>query len=89
MDLPQLNGSERSRGHKITIRTARWNTLYQLQKHNLEQDINKAIHLTKLQLVILLSFLKHYEDFFRGNLVESTKPPVDIPLKDKAKSYHA
>ena len=35
---------------------------------DLEQEVNKLIHLTKFQRVILLSFLKHYKDLFGGNL---------------------
>ena len=59
------------------------------KKDNLEQEVNKLIHLTKFQLVILLSFLKRYEDLFDGNAGEWTGPPVDIPLKEESNTYHA
>ena len=58
------------------------------EKANFEQEVNKLIHLTKLQQVILLSCLKQYEDIFDGNLGEWTGPPIEIPLKDEANPYH-
>ena len=59
------------------------------EKADLEQEITRLIHLTKLEWVILLSCLKQYEDLFDGNIGEWTVPPVDTPLKDYAKPYHA
>ena len=59
------------------------------EKANFEQEVNKLIHLTKFQRVILLICLKQYEDIFDGNLGGWTGPPVEIPLKDEAKPYHA
>ena len=38
------------------------------KKSDLEQDINKLIHLTKFQRVILIICLKRYKDIFHGNL---------------------
>ena len=58
------------------------------EKANLEQEVNKLIHLTKLQRVILLSCLKLYEDIFNGNLGDWNGTPVEIPLKDEANPYH-
>ena len=54
----------------------------------MEQEVDKLIHLTKFQQVILLSCLKRYEDLFDGNLGEWNGPPVEIPIKDKAKPYY-
>ena len=59
------------------------------KRADLEQEINKLIHLTKFRQVILLSCLKRDKDLFGGNLGECTKPPVDTPLKDDFKTYHA
>ena len=59
------------------------------EKADLEQEVNKLIQLTKFQRVILLSCLKRYKDILDINLGELTGPLVDIPLKDKAKPYHA
>ena len=55
----------------------------------MKQEINRLIHLTKFQRLILLGCLKRYQDLFDGNLGEWTSPPVNIPLKYKAKIYHA
>ena len=55
------------------------------EKANLEQEVNKLIHLTKFQRVILLSCLKRYEDVFDVNIGELTGPLVDIHIKEKAK----
>ena len=52
------------------------------KKVDLEQEVNKSIHLTKFQRVILLSCLKLYEYIFDGNIGEWTVTPVDIPLKE-------
>ena len=40
------------------------------EKADLEQEVNKLIHLTKFQRVILLSCLKKYEDLFDDNIGE-------------------
>ena len=58
------------------------------EKADLEQEVNRLIHLTKFQWVILPSFHKRYEDLFGGYLGEWTGPPVDIPLKDEVNPYH-
>ena len=57
------------------------------EKANFEQEVNKLIHLTKLQRVILLSCIKQYEDMFDGNIGEWTGSPIEIPLKDEANPY--
>ena len=57
------------------------------EKADLEQKVNKLIHLTKFQRLILLNCLEQYEDFFGGNLGERNRPPVDTPFKDKAERY--
>ena len=54
-----------------------------------EPEVNKLIRLTKFQRVILLSYLKRYDDLFDVDLGECTLPPVDISLKDEARPYHA
>ena len=59
------------------------------EKTYLEQEVNKLIHLTKFQRVILLSCLKRYKYLFDGNIGEWNGPPVGIPLKHVAKPYHA
>ena len=58
------------------------------EKAALEQVVNKLVQLTKFQKVILLSCLKRYKDIFNGNIGEWAGPPVDTPLKYKAKPYH-
>ena len=55
------------------------------EKADLEQEVNKLIHLNKFQRVILPSCLKRYEVLFGGNISEWTGPLVDIPIKDEAK----
>ena len=64
-----------------------------LDKNNknayLEQEVTKLTHLIKSQQIILLAPLKHYEYLFGGNIGERTRPLVDIPLKNEAKTYHA
>ena len=45
------------------------------EKANFEQEVNKLIHLTKFQRVILLSCLTRYEYLFNGNLGEWTVTP--------------
>ena len=62
---------------------------YNDEKADLEQEVNKLIHLTKPQRLVLISFIKKYKHLFAGNLGEWTGPPVDITLKNKAKPYHA
>ena len=44
----------------IRILDANW------EEANLEQEVNKLIHLTKFKRV--LNYLKHYEDIFGGNI---------------------
>ena len=58
------------------------------KKADLEQEVKKSIHLTKLKWLILLIFLKKYEDIFDSNLGEWIRPPVDIPIKGEAKPYY-
>ena len=55
------------------------------EKSDLEQDVNKLIHLTKSQQLILLSDLKRYRDLFDGNIGDWNGPQIEIPLKDMAK----
>ena len=55
----------------------------------LEQEVSKLTHLIKYKQIIILGRLKCYEDLFGGNLGERTGPPVDIPLSNEAKPYHA
>ena len=59
------------------------------KKVDLKQEVNKSIYLTKFQQVILLSCLKLYKYFFNGILGDWTRPPIENPLKDKYKPYHA
>ena len=59
------------------------------KNYGFEQEVHKLIHLSKIQRVILLSFLKRYEDLFGGNIGEWTVPAVLIPIKEEAKPYHA
>ena len=59
------------------------------EKSDLEQEVNKLIHLGKFQRVIWLSSRKRYEDLFDGNLCDWTGPPVEIYLKDEVNLYHA
>ena len=54
----------------------------------MEQEVNKLIRLTKFQLVMLLSCLKHYKDIFDGNLGEWTEKQVDIPLEKNSEPHH-
>ena len=54
------------------------------EKADLEQEVNKLIHLNKFLCVILLSCLKRYKDFFNGNIGGWNGPSVYTPLKDEA-----
>ena len=58
------------------------------EKANFEQEVNKLIHLTKFQRVILLIFLKQYEDIFDDDLGCWTGLLVYIPLQDKVNTHH-
>ena len=55
----------------------------------MEQEVSKLTHITKFQQLILLGCIKRYEDILGSNLGEWTGPSAYIPLKDKAKPYHA
>ena len=59
------------------------------QNSESEQKVNRSIHLTKFQRVILICCLERYGDLLDGNLGERTGPAVNISLKDKANTYHA
>ena len=58
------------------------------KKADLEQEVNKSIHLTKFQRVILLGCLKQYEDIFDDDLGCWTGLLVYIPLQDKVNTHH-
>ena len=55
----------------------------------LEDEVAKMTHLNPIQRNLLLALLKKNEDLFDGQLGDWTGDPVEIPLKEGAKPYHA
>ena len=89
LDRPQLTWSRRSRVHQRKSICLSRILDANYKNADLEQEVNKLIHLTKFQRVILFSCLKRYEDIFDVNLGEWTGPLVEIHIKEEAKPYHA
>jgi hypothetical protein len=55
----------------------------------LEDEVAKMTHLNPIQRNLLLALFKKNEDLFDGQLGDWTGDPVEIPLKEGAKPYHA
>ena len=56
---------------------------------DLEAEVAKMTHLTAIQRTLLLALLKKNEDLFDGQLGDWVGDPVEIPLKEGSKPYHA
>ena len=59
------------------------------EKPDLEKEVAKMTHLNPEQRMLLLALLKKHETLFDGQLGEWKGEPVDIPLQEDAKPYHA
>ena len=53
-----------------------------------EQEVRKLTHITKFQGVIVIGYLKRYNNHFDGNIGEWDVPLLDTHIKDNAKPYH-
>lgn len=58
-------------------------------KPDLDAEVAQMTHLTPIQRTLLLALLKRNESLFDGQLGKWEGDPVDIPLKENAKPYHA
>lgn len=57
---------------------------------DLEAEVAKMMHLPAIQHTLLLTLLsKKNEDLFDGHLGDWVGDPVEIPLKEGSKPYHA
>ena len=56
---------------------------------DLETEVAKMTHLNPIQRNLLLALLKKNENLFDGQLGDWVGDPVEIPLKEGAKPYHA
>jgi hypothetical protein len=56
---------------------------------DLETEVAKMTHLNPIQRSLLLALLKKNENLFDGQLGDWVGDPVEIPLKEGAKPYHA
>jgi hypothetical protein len=56
---------------------------------DMEEEVEKMTHLTKLQRNLLLALLKKHEPLFDGQLGDWKTDPVEIPLKEGAQPVHA
>ena len=56
---------------------------------DLEAEVAKMMHLTAIQRSLLLALLKSNENLFDGQLGDWIGDPVEIPLKEGSKPYHA
>jgi hypothetical protein len=55
----------------------------------LEDEVAKMTHLNPIQRNLLLALLKENESLFDGQLGDWVGDPIEIPLKEGAKPYHA
>ena len=55
----------------------------------LEDEVAKMTNLNPIQRNLLLALLKKNEDLFDGQLGDWVGDPIEIPLKEGAKPYHA
>ena len=56
---------------------------------DLEEEVAKMTYLNPEQRMLLLALLKKHEPLFDGQLGDWKGEPVEIPLKEDAKPYHA
>ena len=56
---------------------------------DLEAEVAKMTHLTAIQRTLLVALLKRNENLFDGQLGDWVGNPVEIPLKEGSKPYHA
>ena len=56
---------------------------------DLEAEVAKMKHLNAIQRTLLLALLKKNDSLFDGQLGDWVGDPVEIPLKEGAKPYHA
>lgn len=59
------------------------------EKPDIDKEVDKMTHLNPMQRVALKALIHKHEDLFDGQLGLWKGDPVDIPLKDNAKPYHA